>query len=303
MHSNVLLSVALGFIGLNGVTAGLCKPIPSGSSAETSLPSSVTETSGSSTVEFIATETSTSAESLVSETVTSTAIAATTTDLTTTLSNIIISAETTLVTIKTSADTTALTASLTLSETTTSEATTATSTAAAEPTGFFIVAGQGDALGKKLEISNSFGASVIFNANRPGVFEPRRSVLDVTTGRLQRGDMSLCALFNPHRKNEAAITQCYSENEDKSHGTSFLNCGQSAAAGSTLRCSAVKLDCVQTGPSRRGCTEVTEPGSDWNGQFYISSSDGKSYLSMGADNLGGHYSPVDLFYDFVTIDS
>ncbi|KAF5676145.1 hypothetical protein FHETE_2272 [Fusarium heterosporum] len=269
--------------------------------SESSLPSIVTESPGSSTIESIATEASNSAESLMSETVTSTTIAATTTDLTTTLSTIATSAETTPVTAETSEDTTALTATLTLSETTPAEATTATSTAPAEPTGFFIVAGQGDALGKKLETSNSIGGPVIFNADRPGVLEPRRFVLDEATGQLQREDMSLCAVFNPYQKNQATITQCNTENH--SGGTSFLNCGQLAAAGSTLRCSAVKLDCVQIGPSGQSCTEVVEPDDDWNGQFYIDTLEGESFLSIGADNLGGRYSPVDLFVGFVIIDS
>ncbi|SPJ82327.1 uncharacterized protein FTOL_09732 [Fusarium torulosum] len=299
MPSNVFLSMAVGLIGLNSVVAGPCKPLAS----TYSLASSATEISSSSTAESIATETSTSTESLVSETVTSTVIAATTTDFSSTLSTTATSADTTtLYTTETSADSNVLTTTLTLSETTAAETTTATSEAPAEPTGFFIVAGPGAALGKKLETSEFPGGPTIFNADRADVFEPRRFVLDDSTGRLQRNGLSLCANFSPDSTNTATITQC--DTESYYYGTSYLTCGQSAAPGSTLRCSSAKLDCVPHGPSGQRCTEVTEPGPAWNGQFYIDTSDdGESYLSVGADNLGGRYSPVDLYVNFVVAET
>lgn len=235
----------------------------------------------------------------MSETVTSTVIAATTTDPSSTLSTTAISADaTTLLTTETSADTTALAATLTLSETTTAETTTATSEAPAEPTGFFIVAGPGAALGKKLETGDITGTPIMFNSNRAGVWEPRRFVLDESTGRVQRNGVPLCAEFGYYEKNVATIALCDPENYY--YGTSYLTCGQSATPGSTLQCSTVRLDCVQRGPTGQTCTEVTEPGADWNGQLYINTlEDGESFLAVGVDNLGGRYSPVDIFVDFV----
>ncbi|KAH7235477.1 hypothetical protein BKA59DRAFT_278240 [Fusarium tricinctum] len=298
MPSNIFLSMAVGLIGLSSVAAGPCKPL----SSANPLTSSATEILSASTVESVAIEASTATESLVSDTVTSTVIAATTTDLSLTLSTTATSADTTtLLTTEISADTTVLTATLTLPETTTLETTTATSEAPAGPTGFFIVAGPGAALGKKLETSEFTGGPVIFDANRAAVFEPRRFVLDESTGRLQRNGMSLCALFNYYNKNVATITQC--DTESYYYGTSYLTCGQSATPGSTLRCSMVRLDCVSRGPSGQACTEVTEPGTAWNGQFYTDTLDGESYLSVGVDNLGGRYSPVDLFVDFVVTEN
>jgi hypothetical protein len=65
-----------------------------------------------------------------------------------------------------------------------------------------------------------------------------------------------------------------------------------------------KLDCAQRGPSGQSCTEVTEPGPAWNGQFYIDTAlDGESYLLVGVDNLGGRYSPVDLFVNFASVET
>ncbi|KAM0209510.1 hypothetical protein ACHAQD_011181 [Fusarium lateritium] len=298
MSSKIFLSMAVCLIGLNSVVAGPCKPLASTSS----LVSRATEISSSLVIESITTEASTSIESLASEMVTSTVIAATTTDFSPTLSTIATSVgTTTLSKTETSADATVLTTTVTMSEPTTAETTTTTSEAPAEPTGFFIVAGPGVALGKKLETSEQTGGPVIFNADRPGFFEPRRFVLDESTGRLQRNGMSLCASFNPYQTNRATITLC--ETESYYYGMSYLTCGQSAAPGSILRCSIAKLNCVQSGPSGQRCTEVTEPGSDWNGQFYIDSLDGESYLSIGADNLDGNYSPVDLFVNFVTVET
>jgi hypothetical protein len=223
--------------------------------------------------------------------VTSTVIAATTTDFSSTLS-----------TTATSADTTVLATTLTLSEATTADTTTVTSEAPAEPTGFFIVAGPGTALGKKLETSEYPEGPVIFNADRPGVFEPRRFILDESTGRLRRNGLSLCARFNPYQKNEATITLC--ETENYLYGLSYLLCGQLAGSGSNIQCSMAKLDCAQSGPSSQRCTEVTEPDPVWNGQFYINTADNsESFLSVGVDNLGGSYSPVDLFVDFVAVES
>lgn len=239
----------------------------------------------------------------MSETVTSTVIVTTTTDLSSTLSTTTTSADaTTPVTTETSADTTVLTATLTLPETTTSETTTATSEATAGPTGFFIVAGPGAALDMKLETSEIVGTPIMFNANRGDAWEPRRFVLDESTRRVQRNGISLCANYGYYEKNVAKITLC--DPESYYYGTSYLTCGQLATPGSTLRCSTVRLDCVPRGPSGQACTEVTEPGADWNGQFYIDTAeDGESYLAIGVDNLGGRYSPVDIFVDFVVIDN
>lgn len=248
------------------------------------MTSSVTETFSSSIVESIATEASISTESL-SETVTSTVIAATTTDVSSTLS-----------TTATSADTT----TLLTTETATAETTTATSEASAEPTGFFIVAGPGAALGKKLETSDSIGGPIIFNADRPGVFEPRRFVLDESTGRLQLNGMFLCARFGPNQKNVATITLC--DTESYYYGFPALTCGQSAAPGSTLECSTAQLICTPSGPSSQRCTELATPDATWNGQFFIETLDGESYLSIGVDNLGADHSPVDLFVDFVEVE-
>lgn len=66
----------------------------------------------------------------------------------------------------------------------------------------------------------------------------------------------------------------------------------------------VRLDCAQRGPTGSACTEVTGPDPTWNSQFYIDNSDaGESYLLVGVDNLGGRYSPVDLFVDFVVTEN
>ncbi|KAG5665007.1 hypothetical protein KAF25_008741 [Fusarium avenaceum] len=299
MPSNIFLSVAMGLIGLNSVVAGPCKPL----SSAYSLTLSATEISSLSTVGSIATEASTAIESLVSETVTSTVVAAATIDLSSTLSTTATSADvTTLLTTETSADTTLLATTLTLSETTTAEMTTATSEAPAEPTGFFIVAGPGAALGKQLETNQVPGGPVIFNSDRGGVFEPRRFVLDEGTGRLQRNNLFLCAGFGYYQKNQASITQC--DTESHYYGLSYLICEQSATPGSTLQCSAVRLDCAQRGPTGQTCTEVTGPDPTWNSQFYIDTSDaGESYLLVGVDNLGERYSPVDLFVDFVVTEN
>ncbi|KAJ4130277.1 hypothetical protein NW768_007260 [Fusarium equiseti] len=263
----------------------------------TTLTASFADTTTFFTVETSATETSTSVGT-TSDGFSSTTVTASSADTTT------------LFTTETSAETTEQTTTLTLSETTTAEMT--TTTEVAEPTGFFIIAGPGQALGEKLESSTREDSVVVFNTLswRGDAYRPRRFVVDDTTGVLLNEGTPMCAFFNFSDKTRASVSLC--SQERNVGGSSYITCSSAPSAGNALVCTAVKLDCQQIGPSNQRC-EVAEEDQLWNNQFFLqhyTSGDlaGESNLFFGRDNLAetfqSSYSTletVDLFVDFVEI--
>lgn len=91
----------------------------------------------------------------------------------------------------------------------------------------------------------------------------------------------------------ASLTLC--STEYNLYGTARLTCARNPAAGTALQCSAVKLDCVSSGPGdSQRCSVSTE--ANWTKFFISVSSDYTVYF--GADDLAvSSFAPVDIFVD------
>lgn len=271
----------------------------SADAASTTLTTSPADSTAYFTVETSATETFTSVDT-TSNDLPSTTIITSSTDATT------------LFTTETSAETTEQTVIVTLSETTTAEMST-TTTEAAEPTVFFIVAGRGPALGQKLQSSRVPGSVVSFNPKRGSRFEARRFTVDDSTGVLTNEGTPMCAFFNAWDRDRAKVSLCNQE----SHigGASYIICDRSPSSGDVLHCTAVKLNCRQTGPGSSQECEEAEQDPLWNNQFFIQrsigvDSDDESTLLFGQDNLSETFtSPystikkVDLFVNVAMVSA
>jgi len=122
----------------------------------------------------------------------------------------------------------------------------------------------------------------------------------------------MCASFNAWDKNRAKVTLCIYEN--RAGGGSYITCDKSPSSGDVLHCTAVKLNCRQTGPgSSQACEEVEDPL--WNNQFFIQRNtganfDGESILLFGQDNLAETFTSefstiekVDLFVNVATVSA
>ncbi|EXK81783.1 hypothetical protein FOQG_13855 [Fusarium oxysporum f. sp. raphani 54005] len=301
------------------VAASPCKPLTSGSTAvSATFSSSATEISNTfaesatSTVETLATETSTVIESGTSTAIDTTATEASTfvgststetTDATisapetssqatsgTALFTSVTSADaTTTVTTETS---TAETSAATTTTVETSTAMTATTTSEEPgPTDHLLIAGQGSAQGLPLKTTKQNGDYMIFG-ERSSSWTVGRFVVDPTTGYLTRDGIPVCAKYH-YMDRRASLTLC--STEYNLYGTARLTCARNPAAGTALQCSAVKLDCVSSGPGdNQRCSVSTE--ANWTKFFISVSSDYTVYL--GADDLAVSYlASVDIFVD------
>ncbi|EGU88723.1 hypothetical protein HZS61_001778 [Fusarium oxysporum f. sp. conglutinans] len=301
------------------VAASPCKPLTSGSTAvSATFSSSATEISttfaesGTSTVETLATETSTVIESETSTAIDTTATEASTfvgststeiTDATISASETSSQATsgTALFTSVTSADATTTvttetsTAETSAATTTTVETSTAmTTTTTSEepgPTDHLLIAGQGSAQGLPLKTTKQNGDYMIFG-ERSSSWTVGRFVVDPTTGYLTRDGIPVCAKYH-YMDRHASLTLC--STEYNLYGTARLTCARNPAAGTALQCSAVKLDCVSSGPGdNQRCSVSTE--ANWTKFFISVSSDYTVYL--GADDLAVSYlASVDIFVD------
>ncbi|KAH7198342.1 uncharacterized protein B0J16DRAFT_330270 [Fusarium flagelliforme] len=300
MRTQFFLSLAVGV-----VAASPCKPL---TSAVTTVPETSLTTE---VIESTAIETSAAIETSVTETFTSTIVDTTGSDAVSTTLTTSSAETTTLLTTETSAEITGATTTIAPSVTTTAEMST-TTTGAAEPTGFFIIAGEGPALGQKLQSSEDYGSIVSFNPTRSSRFQPRRFTVDDSTGILTNEGTPMCASFNAWDKNRAKVTPCIYEN--RAGGGSYITCDKSPSSGDVLHCTAIKLNCWQIGPgSSQACEEVEDPL--WNNQFFIQrntgvDSDNESTLLFGQDNLSETFtSPystiekVDLFVNVAMISA
>ncbi|KAG5802245.1 hypothetical protein H9Q74_001607 [Fusarium xylarioides] len=297
---------------------GLVAASPCSTAVSATFLSSATEISSTfaesatSTVETLATETSTGIESetttaidtTVTEASTLTGSASTeTTDVTISASETPSQATSgsTLFTSVTSADTTTAASTETTAvetsapttttiETSTAMATTTTSEEPA-PTDHLLIAGQGSAQGLPLKSTNTNGEYIIFG-DRTSRWTVGRFVVDDTTGYLTRDGIPVCAKYR-FMDRSASLTPCSVEYYQG--GTSRLVCARNPAAGTALQCSAVKLDCVSSGPGdRQSCTVSTE--ANWTKFFISTTSDYTVYL--GADDLATpYYAPVGIFVD------
>ncbi|KAK7598451.1 hypothetical protein V3481_000077 [Fusarium oxysporum f. sp. vasinfectum] len=301
------------------VAASPCKPLTSGSTAvSATFSSSATEISSTfaesatSTVETLATETSTVIESGTSTAIDTTATEASTfvgststetTDATisasetssqatsgTALFTSVTSADaTTTVTTETSAAETSAVTTTTV-ETSTAMTTTTTSEEPG-PTDHLLIAGQGSAQGLPLKTTKQNGDYMIFG-ERSSSWTIGRFVVDPTTGYLTRDGIPVCAKYH-YMDRRASLTLC--STEYNLYGTARLTCARNPAAGTALQCSAVKLDCVSSGPGdNQRCSVSTE--ANWTKFFISVSSDYTVYL--GADDLAVSYlASVDIFVD------
>ncbi|KAF5572848.1 hypothetical protein FPANT_12770 [Fusarium pseudoanthophilum] len=315
------------------VAASPCKPLTSGStSVSATFSSSATEisstlaASATSTVESLATETSTEIESETTTAIDTTVTEASTIvgSATTEATDVTISASetssqaasgSTLFTSVTSADTTttvstdttavetspattttaepsttAVTTTTTVEPSTTAVAMTTTSEEPA-PTDHLLIAGQGPVQGLPLKSTKTNGDYLSFGRTS-STWTVGRFVVDDTTGYLTRDGTPICAKY-VYMDRSAALTPCSAEYYQ--YGTARLVCTRNPAAGTALQCSAVKLDCVASGPGdRQTCTVSTETG--WT-KFFIST--GSDYsVFLGADDLAVSYrKPVDIFVD------
>ncbi|KAF5706259.1 hypothetical protein FMUND_11690 [Fusarium mundagurra] len=263
------------------VAASPCKP-PSSTVVSEVISSSVATEVSSTLVESVSStldSTATTTETDVAET--STAIGSTSTDYTevsvsTTESLVEPTSTASTSEAATSIDTTtALTTEASSVETTTAVATTTTSEEAV-PTGFFLAAGEGPALGGKVKSNGDSFTPMIFG-DRGSSFNPVRFLVDELTGDLQQDGVTVCAFYQvglPY----ALITRC--ENHDLYYGSVPLNCASFGGPGISVRCSAVKLDCQTTGPgSSQACTRSLD--TDWDTFFITTSGDYVWYLSSG----------------------
>ncbi|KAF5554357.1 hypothetical protein FNAPI_6438 [Fusarium napiforme] len=288
------------------VAASPCKPPSStvvseviSSSVTADVSSTIIESASSTetTAETDVAETSTLTESSVAET--STAIGSTSTDYTE------VSVSTTFVeptSTATSSDaatsvdtTTALTTEASSVETTTAVATTTTSEAV--PTGFFLAAGDGPALGDKVKSNGDSFTPMVFG-DRGSTFNPVRFLVDELTGELQQDGVTVCAFYQvglPY----AMITRC--ENDSLYYGSVPLICASFGGPGTSVRCSAVQLDCQTTGPgSSQACTR--SQGTDWD-TFYIASSDDYVWYLSSATLQNDFMTRVEVFVDHAPVDT
>ncbi|KAL9573259.1 hypothetical protein ACKAV7_002944 [Fusarium commune] len=294
------------------VAASPCKP-PSSTVVSEVISSSVTTGASSAliesgstavdstmtTTETDASETSASTDSAVVET--STAIGSTSTDYTqvsisTTESLAEPTSTATTSEAATSIDTTtALTTEASSVETSTAVATTTTSEAG--PTGYFLVAGEGLALGGELKSNGDSFTPMVFG-DRGSTFNPVRFLVDETTGQLQHDGVPVCAYYQvglPY----ALITLCSSAN--LYYGSVPLICAPFEGPGTAIRCSAVKLDCWQTGPgTSQACTRSMDP--DWDTFFITTSGDYVWYLSSGTLQ-NTFMTKVEVFVDHVEVSA
>ncbi|KAF5626197.1 hypothetical protein F52700_8914 [Fusarium sp. NRRL 52700] len=269
------------------------------SSVTTDVSSTLLE-SASSTTDTNVTETSTSVESSIAET--STEIGSTSTDYTeVSVSTSESSAEPTSAATTSEAATsidatTALTTEASLAETSTVAATTTTSEEAV-PTGYFLVAGEGPALGGKVKSNGDSFTPMVFG-DRGSTFNPVRFLVDETTGELQQDGVTVCA-FQQVGSPYGLITRC--ENHDLYYGSAPLNCAQLEGPGTSIRCSAVKLDCRQTGPgSSQACSTSQDP--DWDTFFITDSGDNVWYLSS-ATLQNDFMTKVEVFVDHAEVSA
>ncbi|KAF5987665.1 hypothetical protein FCOIX_878 [Fusarium coicis] len=252
--------------------------------------------SATSTVETLSTETSTEVESetttAVGTTVTEASTSAGSTSIETT--DVTITVSETLSEAVTSAGATTIletSAATTTSEQTSTALETTTTSEEPAPTDHLLIAGQGSAQGLPLKSTNTNGDYIIFG-DRTSKWTVGRFVVDDTTGFLTRDGIPVCAKYR-FMDRSASLTPCSSEYYQG--GTSRLVCARNPAAGTALQCSAVKLDCVSSGPGdRQSCTVSTE--ASWTKFFISTSSEYTVYL--GADDLATpYYAPVDIFVD------
>ncbi|KAF4500385.1 hypothetical protein FAGAP_3411 [Fusarium agapanthi] len=299
------------------VAASPCKPLTSGSTAVSMTFSSAAEISSTlaesatSTAETLATESSTGIESETSTAIQTTVTEASstfagstsfeTTDATLSVSETSSQATSgsTVFTSVTSADTTTAASTETTAVETSAATTTAveTSTAIATtttseepvPTDHLLIAGQGSAQGLPLRSTTTNGDGITFS-DRTSKWTVGRFVVDDTTGYLTRDGIPVCAKY-VYMDRSAALTPCSTEYYQ--YGTARLVCARSPAAGTALQCSAVKLDCVASGPGdKQTCTVSTE--ANWT-KFFINSD---KFVYLGANDLAGSYlTPVDIFVD------
>ncbi|ENH75727.1 hypothetical protein FOC1_g10003886 [Fusarium oxysporum f. sp. cubense race 1] len=271
------------------VAASPCKPLTSGSTAvSATFSSSATEISSTfaesatSTVVTLATETST-----VIESGTSTAIDTTATEASTFVGST--STETTDATISASETSSQATSGTALFTSVTSAD--ATTTEEPGPTDHLLIAGQGSAQGLPLKTTKQNGDYMIFG-ERSSSWTVGRFVVDPTTGYLTRDGIPVCAKYH-YMDRRASLTLC--STEYNLYGTARLTCARNPAAGTALQCSAVKLDCVSSGPGdNQRCSVSTEV--NWTKFFISVSSDYTVYL--GADDLAVSYlASVDIFVD------
>ncbi|KAF5236244.1 hypothetical protein FANTH_11358 [Fusarium anthophilum] len=266
------------------------------SSSATEISSTLAE-SASSTAETLATETSTGIESE-----TSTAIETASTDATISVSETSSQATSglTLFESVTAADTTTAAptetsavetfeATTTIAEVSTTAMATTTTSEEPVPTDHLLIAGQGAAQGLPLKSTTTNGEAITFG-DRTSRWTVGRFVVDDTTGYLARDGIPVCAKY-VYMNRYAALTPCSAEYYQ--YGTARLVCARNPAAGTALQCSAVKLDCVASGPGdSQTCTVSTQ--AHWT-KFFISS-DKTVYL--GANDLAVSYlTPVDIFVD------
>jgi hypothetical protein len=257
---------------------------------------SSTVVSTATTTETDVAETSTSTDSVVIET--STAIGSTSTEYTeVSISTAESSSEPTSATTASAAatsvdTTTALTTEASSVETSTAVATTTTSEEAG-PTSYFLVAGEGPALGGQVKSNLDSFTPLVFG-DRGSTFNPVRFLVDETTGQLQQDGVPVCANYqagSPYAK----VTLC--DNASLYYGSVHLNCAQFERPGTAIRCSAVKLDCWSTGPgSSQACSRSMDP--DWDTFFISNSGDHVWYLSSG-DLQRDFLTTVEVFVDHV----
>ncbi|CVK86323.1 uncharacterized protein FMAN_06370 [Fusarium mangiferae] len=234
--------------------------------------------------------TSTSIESSVAEA--STTVGSTSTDYTQ------VSASTTLVEPTSTATTSeAATPIDTTTALTTTAVATTTASEEAVPTGYFLVAGEGPALGGKVKSNGDTFTPMVFG-DRGSTFNPVRFLVDETTGELQQDGVTVCA-YQQVGLPYALITRC--ETNSLYYGSVPLNCAQFEGPGTSISCSAVKLDCWQTGPgSSQACTRSPDP--DWDTFFITNSGDNVWYLSSGTLQ-NDFMTKVDVFVDHVEVSA
>ncbi|KAF4455942.1 hypothetical protein F53441_1809 [Fusarium austroafricanum] len=280
-------------------------------SSATEISSTFTE-SATSTIESLSTETSAVTESETSTTIDSTTTEASTVvgSTSTEITDVTISAsetssqatsDTTLFTSATSADTTTIaTTEISAVETsaamtTTVETSTAmkTTTTSEEPgpTDHLLIAGQGAAQGRPLKSTKQNGGFMIFG-ERTSSWTVGRFVVDPTSGYLTRDGIPVCAKYR-YMDRAAALVPCSTEYNQ--YGTARLTCARNPAPGTALQCSAVKLDCVSSGPGdSQSCVVGSE--ANWTKFFISTSSDYTWYL--GANDLASpYYTSLDVFVD------
>ncbi|KAK2684105.1 hypothetical protein RAB80_002051 [Fusarium oxysporum f. sp. vasinfectum] len=261
------------------VAASPCKPLTSGSTAvSATFSSSATEIS-STFADTETTDATISASETSSQATSGTALftSVTSADATTTVTTETSAAETSAVTTTTVETSTAMTT------TTTSEE--------PGPTDHLLIAGQGSAQGLPLKTTKQNGDYMIFG-ERSSSWTIGRFVVDPTTGYLTRDGIPVCAKYH-YMDRRASLTLC--STEYNLYGTARLTCARNPAAGTALQCSAVKLDCVSSGPGdNQRCSVSTE--ANWTKFFISVSSDYTVYL--GADDLAVSYlASVDIFVD------